>query len=76
MIVGRGGQGKSKNKIGTRGANKVVYVPVGTELHLVEVIFLLWSKFNLQLMLILGRFQVHLMMIFLTLMMVLDELAR
>ncbi|RVW56932.1 putative GTP-binding protein OBGM, mitochondrial [Vitis vinifera] len=31
-----GGHGSSKNKIGTRGADKVVRVPVGTVVHLVE----------------------------------------
>lgn len=33
---GRGGQGSSKNMIGTRGKEKVVYVPQGTVIHLVE----------------------------------------
>ncbi|KAF8030881.1 hypothetical protein BT93_D0161 [Corymbia citriodora subsp. variegata] len=33
---GRGGQGSSKNMIGTRGKDKVVYVPLGTVIHLVE----------------------------------------
>ncbi|KAI3679867.1 hypothetical protein L2E82_50847 [Cichorium intybus] len=32
----RGGHGASKNKIGSRGDDKVVLVPVGTVLHLVE----------------------------------------
>lgn len=32
----RGGHGSSKNKIGTRGADKVVRVPVGTVVHIVE----------------------------------------
>lgn len=32
----RGGHGTSKNKIGTRGDDKVVLVPIGTVLHLVE----------------------------------------
>uniref|UniRef100_A0A5B7B8S3 GTP-binding protein OBGM n=1 Tax=Davidia involucrata TaxID=16924 RepID=A0A5B7B8S3_DAVIN len=32
----RGGHGTSKNKIGSRGADKVVQVPVGTVIHLVE----------------------------------------
>ncbi|XP_030504462.2 probable GTP-binding protein OBGM, mitochondrial isoform X1 [Cannabis sativa] len=32
----RGGHGSSKNKIGTRGADKVVQVPVGTVIHLVK----------------------------------------
>ncbi|CAK9146350.1 unnamed protein product [Ilex paraguariensis] len=32
----RGGHGASKNKIGTRGADKVVLVPVGTVIHLLE----------------------------------------
>ncbi|KAK9055359.1 hypothetical protein SSX86_026442 [Deinandra increscens subsp. villosa] len=32
----RGGHGTSKNKIGSRGDDKVVLVPVGTVLHLVE----------------------------------------
>ncbi|KAM3341694.1 putative GTP-binding protein OBGM, mitochondrial [Capsicum galapagoense] len=32
----RGGNGSSKNMIGTRGADKVVQVPVGTVIHLVE----------------------------------------
>ncbi|XP_052188712.1 probable GTP-binding protein OBGM, mitochondrial isoform X2 [Diospyros lotus] len=32
----RGGHGASKNKIGSRGADKVVQVPVGTVIHLVE----------------------------------------
>ncbi|KAI4323565.1 hypothetical protein L6164_023160 [Bauhinia variegata] len=36
LIAGKGGQGTSKNKIGTRGADKVVHVPVGTVLHLVK----------------------------------------
>ncbi|XP_015874098.3 probable GTP-binding protein OBGM, mitochondrial isoform X1 [Ziziphus jujuba] len=32
----RGGHGASKDKIGTRGADKVVQVPVGTVIHLVK----------------------------------------
>ncbi|PHU06651.1 putative GTP-binding protein OBGM, mitochondrial [Capsicum chinense] len=32
----RGGTGSSKNMIGTRGVDKVVHVPVGTVIHLVE----------------------------------------
>ncbi|GAB2279086.1 hypothetical protein Dimus_013743 [Dionaea muscipula] len=32
----RGGNGASKNKIGSRGEDKVVLVPVGTVIHLVE----------------------------------------
>ncbi|PHT39435.1 putative GTP-binding protein OBGM, mitochondrial [Capsicum baccatum] len=32
----RGGNGSSKNMIGTRGVDKVVHVPVGTVIHLVE----------------------------------------
>lgn len=32
----KGGHGSSKNMIGTRGADKVVQVPVGTAIHLVE----------------------------------------
>ncbi|XP_054806600.1 probable GTP-binding protein OBGM, mitochondrial isoform X3 [Prosopis cineraria] len=36
LIAERGGQGASKNMIGTRGADKVVHVPVGTVLHLVK----------------------------------------
>ncbi|PSR90071.1 GTP-binding protein OBGM precursor [Actinidia chinensis var. chinensis] len=32
----RGGHGASKNQIGSRGADKVVQVPVGTVIHLVE----------------------------------------
>ncbi|XAR60589.1 hypothetical protein NMG60_11034024 [Bertholletia excelsa] len=32
----RGGHGTAKNKIGSRGADKVVQVPVGTVIHLVE----------------------------------------
>ncbi|KAK3020243.1 hypothetical protein RJ639_045567 [Escallonia herrerae] len=32
----KGGHGASKNKIGSRGADKVVLVPVGTVIHLVE----------------------------------------
>ncbi|KAK6935866.1 GTP1/OBG domain [Dillenia turbinata] len=32
----RGGHGASKNKIGTRGSDKVVQVPIGTVIHLVE----------------------------------------
>lgn len=32
----RGGNGSSKNMIGTRGADKVIQVPVGTVIHLVE----------------------------------------
>ncbi|KAJ4964364.1 hypothetical protein NE237_024303 [Protea cynaroides] len=32
----RGGHGTSKNKIGSRGADKVVQVPVGTVIHLIE----------------------------------------
>ncbi|MQM13420.1 hypothetical protein Taro_046344 [Colocasia esculenta] len=32
----RGGNGTSKNKIGTRGSDKVVQVPVGTVIHLVS----------------------------------------
>ncbi|KAL1329783.1 hypothetical protein HN51_046969 [Arachis hypogaea] len=36
LIAEKGRQGTSKNKIGTRGADKVVHVPVGTVLHLVS----------------------------------------
>ncbi|PKI55156.1 hypothetical protein CRG98_024447 [Punica granatum] len=36
MNAGRGGHGTSKNKIGTRGADKVVHVPVGTVIHLLK----------------------------------------
>ncbi|XP_058752551.1 probable GTP-binding protein OBGM, mitochondrial [Vicia villosa] len=36
LIAERGGHGSSKNKIGTRGADKVVRVPIGTVLHLVS----------------------------------------
>ncbi|KAK7280893.1 hypothetical protein RIF29_08451 [Crotalaria pallida] len=36
IIAEKGGLGSSKNKIGTRGADKVVHVPVGTVLHLVS----------------------------------------
>ncbi|OIT05048.1 PREDICTED: probable GTP-binding protein OBGM, mitochondrial [Nicotiana attenuata] len=32
----RGGNGSSKNMIGSRGADKVIQVPVGTVIHLVE----------------------------------------
>ncbi|KAL3507508.1 hypothetical protein ACH5RR_032890 [Cinchona calisaya] len=32
----RGGHGASKNMIGSRGGNKVVQVPVGTVIHLIE----------------------------------------
>lgn len=32
----RGGHGASKNKIGTRGEDKIVRVPVGTVIHLLE----------------------------------------
>ncbi|PON99572.1 Uroporphyrinogen decarboxylase [Trema orientale] len=32
----RGGHGASKNKIGTRGPDKVVQVPVGTVIHLIK----------------------------------------
>ncbi|CAA6654971.1 unnamed protein product [Spirodela intermedia] len=32
----RGGNGTSKNRIGTRGADKLVQVPVGTVIHLVD----------------------------------------
>ncbi|XP_043698474.1 probable GTP-binding protein OBGM, mitochondrial isoform X1 [Telopea speciosissima] len=32
----KGGHGASKNKIGSRGADKVVQVPVGTTIHLLE----------------------------------------
>ncbi|CAK9316446.1 unnamed protein product [Citrullus colocynthis] len=32
----RGGHGSSKNKIGTKGADKIVQVPIGTVIHLVE----------------------------------------
>ncbi|XP_022948603.1 probable GTP-binding protein OBGM, mitochondrial [Cucurbita moschata] len=34
--AGRGGHGSSKNMIGTRGADKIVQVPIGTVIHLVE----------------------------------------
>ncbi|KAL5750239.1 hypothetical protein ACOSP7_024842 [Xanthoceras sorbifolium] len=34
--AGRGGHGTAKNKIGTRGEDKVVLVPVGTVIHLLE----------------------------------------
>ncbi|OEL17214.1 putative GTP-binding protein OBGM, mitochondrial [Dichanthelium oligosanthes] len=33
---GRGGNGVSKNQIGTRGSDKIAQVPVGTVIHLVE----------------------------------------
>lgn len=36
VAANKGGQGASKNMIGTRGENKVVYVPVGTVIHLIE----------------------------------------
>ncbi|XP_050367347.1 probable GTP-binding protein OBGM, mitochondrial [Argentina anserina] len=36
LIAQRGGHGSSKNKIGTRGADKVAQVPVGTVIHLVK----------------------------------------
>lgn len=36
LIAEKGGQGSSKNRIGTRGADKVARVPVGTVLHLVS----------------------------------------
>ncbi|KAM7496548.1 hypothetical protein LguiA_020962 [Lonicera macranthoides] len=36
MNAKRGGHGVSKNMIGSRGADKVVLVPVGTVIHLVE----------------------------------------
>ncbi|XP_061344903.1 probable GTP-binding protein OBGM, mitochondrial [Gastrolobium bilobum] len=36
LIAEKGGRGSSKNKIGTKGADKVVHVPVGTVLHLVS----------------------------------------
>ncbi|CAK8571983.1 unnamed protein product [Lathyrus sativus] len=36
LIAERGGHGSSKNKIGTRGADKVIRVPIGTVLHLVS----------------------------------------
>ncbi|KAK2986100.1 hypothetical protein RJ640_003755 [Escallonia rubra] len=36
MNAKKGGHGASKNKIGSRGADKVVLVPVGTVIHLVE----------------------------------------
>ncbi|KAF5185748.1 Gtpase obg [Thalictrum thalictroides] len=32
----RGGNGLSKNKIGSRGADKIIQVPLGTMIHLVE----------------------------------------
>ncbi|KAJ1269632.1 hypothetical protein BS78_07G226500 [Paspalum vaginatum] len=36
MRGGRGGNGVSKNQIGTRGSDKIAQVPVGTVIHLVE----------------------------------------
>ncbi|XP_012569718.1 probable GTP-binding protein OBGM, mitochondrial isoform X2 [Cicer arietinum] len=36
LVSEKGGHGSSKNKIGTRGADKVVRVPIGTVLHLVS----------------------------------------
>ncbi|XP_024028109.1 probable GTP-binding protein OBGM, mitochondrial [Morus notabilis] len=36
VAAGRGGHGTSKNRIGTRGADKVVQVPVGTVIHLIR----------------------------------------
>ncbi|KAF6171898.1 hypothetical protein GIB67_011795 [Kingdonia uniflora] len=36
MNAKRGGHGASKNQIGSRGVDKVVQVPVGTVIHLVE----------------------------------------
>ncbi|RXI04384.1 hypothetical protein DVH24_038658 [Malus domestica] len=35
-LVYRGGHGSSKNKIGTRGADKVAQVPIGTVIHLLK----------------------------------------
>ncbi|XP_050370054.1 probable GTP-binding protein OBGM, mitochondrial [Argentina anserina] len=36
LIAQRGGHGSSKNKIGTRGVDKIAQVPVGTVIHLVK----------------------------------------
>uniref|UniRef100_A0A1D1XZG9 GTPase obg n=1 Tax=Anthurium amnicola TaxID=1678845 RepID=A0A1D1XZG9_9ARAE len=36
LNANRGGHGTSKNRIGTRGSDKVVQVPVGTVIHLVS----------------------------------------
>ncbi|XP_040992542.1 probable GTP-binding protein OBGM, mitochondrial [Juglans microcarpa x Juglans regia] len=36
ITANRGGPGASKNMIGTRGEDKVVYVPVGTVIHLIK----------------------------------------
>ncbi|KAG6631479.1 probable GTP-binding protein OBGM, mitochondrial isoform X3 [Carya illinoinensis] len=36
ITANRGGPGSSKNMIGTRGEDKVVYVPVGTVIHLIK----------------------------------------
>uniref|UniRef100_A0A0A9CN34 Obg domain-containing protein n=1 Tax=Arundo donax TaxID=35708 RepID=A0A0A9CN34_ARUDO len=36
MKAGRGGNGLSKNQIGTRGSDKISQVPVGTVIHLVQ----------------------------------------
>uniref|UniRef100_A0A0A9EQD2 OBG-type G domain-containing protein n=1 Tax=Arundo donax TaxID=35708 RepID=A0A0A9EQD2_ARUDO len=36
MKAGRGGNGVSKNQIGTRGSDKIAQVPVGTVIHLVQ----------------------------------------
>lgn len=36
LIAQRGGHGSSKNKIGTRGADKVAQVPIGTVIHLMK----------------------------------------
>nr|POE59724.1 putative gtp-binding protein obgm, mitochondrial [Quercus suber] len=36
VAANKGGQGASKNMIGTRGEDKVLFVPVGTVVHLME----------------------------------------
>ncbi|VVA23075.1 PREDICTED: GTPase [Prunus dulcis] len=36
LIAQRGGHGSSKNKIGTRGADKVAQVPIGTVIHIMK----------------------------------------
>ncbi|PRQ34042.1 putative GTP-binding protein Obg/CgtA [Rosa chinensis] len=36
LIAQRGGHGSSKNKIGTRGEDKVAQVPIGTVIHLLQ----------------------------------------
>lgn len=57
--AGRGGHGTSKNKIGTRGEDKILQVPIGTVIHLTKGEIRPWLNIVLQPIWILGNSLVH-----------------